>query len=225
MNLEEILKPFIDLDYKKFHERLCHTKYKIEGIRIPTLRKIAKDLAKEKEVDTLIKDIPNNSYELVLLKGLIIGYAKIPLDKKLKLIDDFVPLIDNWAINDTFCSTLKIFKTNQDELYPYLKKYLYSNQEYYIRFGLVILLDYYINDEYLKELFLILDEVDTSYYYTHMAAAWLLSYLFIKYYDETIEYLKVTKLGDKTINEGIKKACESFRIPEDKKTELKKLKK
>lgn len=221
MKTEEFYKNNIDLEYRTFHKIICKTKYNILGVKLPKLRNYARSLLAIYEIDEILKNIDNSSYENVLVKGLCIAYSKNI--NTLDYLDRYIPLIDNWAICDSVVNTLKIFKNNQDEYLSFIEKHLNSNKEFEIRFSLVILLNYYLNDNYKDYLYNVLDNVNTSYYYTYMAASWLLSYLFIYYYEDTLKYLQVSKLDNKTICKGITKSIESYRIDKNKKDNLKKI--
>ena len=221
MKTENFYKDNIDLEYRRFHKKICKTKYNILGIKLPKLRNYAKRLLTIYEIDEILNSIDNSSYENVLVKGLCIAYSKNL--NTLDYLDKYIPLIDNWAICDSVVNTLKIFKKDQDKYLYFIEKHLNSNNEFEIRFSLVILLNYYINDSYKDYLYNVLDNVNTSYYYTYMAASWLLSYLFIYYYLDTIKYLQINKLDNKTICKGITKTIESHRITKNQKDNLKKI--
>lgn len=221
MKTEEFYKNNIDLEYRTFHKNICKTKYNILGVKLPKLRNYARSLLAIYEIDEILKNIDNSSYENALVKGLCIAYSKNI--NTLDYLDRYIPLIDNWAICDSVVNTLKIFRNNQDKYLSFIEKHLNSNKEFEIRFSLVILLNYYLNDNYKDYLYNVLDNVNTSYYYTYMAASWLLSYLFIYYYEDTLKYLQVSKLDNKTICKGITKSIESYRIDKNKKDNLKKI--
>lgn len=220
MNTGIYFKNHIDENYKEFHQKLCPTKYPIIGVKIPILRNIAKELSTKHSLEYLVNNIDNSCFENVLLKGLCIAYSK---ECNLDYIDNYINLIDNWSLCDTFCNTLKFIKKDKTNYIDFINNCLHNNEEFRIRVGLVLLLNYYICDDYKEYLYNVLDNVNTTYYYTHMAAAWLLSYLFIYYYDDTLNYLKYSKLDTLTIAKGITKAIESYRIIKEQKVELKKL--
>lgn len=221
MNILEILNPFIDNDYKKFHTKICQTKYEILGIKIPTLRKIAKKLVKKYDYLELLNNINNDYYECVMLKGLIIGNIKISFEERIKLINEFLPLIDNWAICDIFISELKFIKEDPQLFLEYLSPFKKEKNEYYLRFYIVSLLDYYINDKYIDYVLENMLKIKSDYYYVKMAISWCLSICLVKYFDKTIKFLNVNKekIDKWTYNKALQKAIESFRINnEDKKT-------
>lgn len=226
MNILEILEPYINEDYKLFHQKLCQTKHEILGIKIPILRKIAKDLLKEYDYIELLNNIDNEYYECVMLKGLIIGNIKINSEEKIKLINEFLPLIDNWAICDIFVSELKFIKKDLDLFLEFIKPLFKSDKTYYKRFSIVVLLNYYINDTYID---FVLDtslDIKDNDYYVKMAISWCLSICLIKYFDKTIKFLNDNKYDfDKwTYNKALQKGMESFRISTENKKLLKSMK-
>ena len=231
---EKIKKELIklaDIKYKKFQKNLCPTmKKEMLGIKIPILRNYAKKLLKQNEQEELLNTIGNNYYEEIMLQGMIIGLSREENIKKVqKQIKEFVPKIDNWAICDTFCAGLKITKKNKEEMWEFLKAYLRSDKEFYVRFGVVMLLDYYIEEKYLLEIFDIFDKIyeksQKKQYYVQMAVAWAIAEAFTQFYNETKQYLERDKIDIFTHNKAIQKAIESYRITKEQKEELKKMKK
>lgn len=143
------LKTISEKDYQKFHQKLLkNEKIKVLGIRTPKLKEIAHQISKTDYLK-FIKYNTHTYYEENIIHGLLLGFIKD--DNILNLIDDFIPYIDNWATCDVTCTNLKIFKKlniNQT------KKYLQSSNPWEIRFGLVILLDHYIEKENLSYIFI-----------------------------------------------------------------------
>lgn len=218
------LYSFQDLKYRDFHSKLILDGTSLIGIRTPILKNIAKEISK---IDYLsfFQNNTHNTYEETILHGLVIGYLKIPFKEALSLLDDFIPYINNWAINDIVCANLKFFKKNLKEGFTYIKKLLKSNQEWCIRFGLVLLLDFYINDEYIDQILKICDEINFDSYYVKMANAWCLSICYIKYPDRTYSYLLNNHLDDFTFNKTISKICDSYRVGKEDKEKLKLIRK
>ena len=226
---QQIKQQILDLQdpaYKQFHQNLCPTTNKeIIGVRIPILRNYAKDLLKQYDAQTLLNNIDNEYYEEIMLQGMIIGLSKQKdFHTCAKQIEKFIPKIDNWAICDTFCAGLKITKKHKQEMWEIIQKYVKSQEEFEIRFGIVMILDYYVESEYLQDIFKIFDNVKSDKYYVQMAVAWAISICLIKYYDETKMYLKTANLDNFTYNKAIQKAIESFRVTEEQKEELREMK-
>ena len=220
------LKELADSKYKEFHSGLCPNTENILGVRVPVLRNYAKEISKQYEIEVLLKNIDNEYYEEVLLQGMLIGLSKEKdIEKILEHIKEFIPKIDNWAICDGFCAGLKITKKNKEIMREFIKPYLNSSKEFEIRFGIVMILDYYIEEKYLEENFKIFEHVKNEEYYVQMAIAWAISICLIKYFDKTIDYLKTSKLDKFTYNKSLQKGIESFRISEENKKILRNMKK
>lgn len=226
MNIKEELKLLVDEKYREFHSKLCPGINNILGIRVPILRNYAKELNKKYSINQLFENIDGEYYEEIMLKGIIIGVNRnLEWTEVEKYIKEFVPKINNWAICDTFCAGLKITKKYKSEMRNLINEYLSSKNEFEIRFAIVMILDYYIDDEHLKEDFKIFDKIRIDKYYVKMAVAWAISVCLIKYYNETIDYLKTnSNLDNWTYNKAIQKAIESYRITDQQKDVLRKMK-
>lgn len=217
------LKENKDEKYKNFHQKLLNDDINLIGIRTPILQKISKEISKGNYLE-FIKNINHNYYEETIIHGLIIGNLKLPLNEIFNLLDDFLKYNTNWAINDIVAAKLKVFNKNNDECYSYIQKLINSNNSFNIRFGLVLLLDHYINDNYIDEILKIVSNVKDDNYYVMMALAWLISICYIKYKDKTIKIIKNKSLNKLVHNKAIKKIIESKRVSIDEKTFLRDLK-
>ena len=225
-DIKKRLKEISDPKYKEFHTNLCPGVNNILGVRIPVLRNYAKQLLKENNIEDLLGILDDKYYEEIMLQGMIIGLStKEDMGKILEHTKNFIPKINNWAICDTFCAGLKITKKNEEKMWEFIQEYLSSKEEFYIRFGLVMILDYFIKEEYLQEIFEIFEKVKSDKYYVQMAEAWAISICLIRFYDETIEYLNKCTIDNFTYNKAIQKALESYRINDEQKKFLKSLKK
>lgn len=225
LEIEKELLNMQDKKYKEFQKGICPGVEEIIGIRIPMLRNYAKELLKKYDFKQLMESIPNNYYEEIMLQGMLIGQAKLDFNEIIKYVEDFIPKIDNWAVCDTFCTGLKITKKHKEEMWNFIQKYIKSDKEFYIRFGIVLILNYYIDEDYLYKNFKIFDSIKSDKYYVQMAVAWAISFCLIKFYDKTIEYLKNSKIDKFTYNKSIQKAIESYRITKEQKEFLRTLKK
>lgn len=217
LNIREELLKKQDLEYREFHSKLVPNiaKEKIIGVRIPELRKLGKGLCDN--------DFAWNYYEEMMLHGFYIGYAKLTFEERLALLDEFVPKIDNWAVCDCVCSTLKFINKNKTEFFEYLKKYMYSSGEYEIRFAVVILMDYYIDDEYIDFTVDYLKNMVSDYYYVNMAVAWALSVAFVNYRNKVMPIIESGRLTKEIHNMTISKIRDSFRVSKEDKAYLKTL--
>lgn len=223
--IKQKLLELADEKYKEFHSGLCPGTENIIGVRVPVLRNYAKELEKQQKIEELLPQIDDQYYEEIMLQGMLIGLEKEEITNIQKQIENFVPKINNWAICDVFCAGLKITKKYPKEIWNFLQKYVVSEKEFEIRFAMVMILDFYIEEAYLKEIFKIWDRISSQAYYVQMAIAWGISICLIKFYEETIVYLKKANLDKFTYNKALQKAIESYRITEEQKQELRKMKK
>ena len=220
--IREKIFSLADEKYKEFHSGLCPNTNNIVGVRVPILRNYAKELVKE-GFEKNYNKIQTEYYEEIMLKGMMIGLEKMDIDTKLTYIKEFIPYIDNWAVCDIFVAGLKI--KEKEKFYNFIQKYLENNKtEFEIRFGLVSLLDYFIDKEHIQQIFKITDKIKRDEYYIEMAIAWLISICYIKFPIETEEYLNNNKLSDFAYNKSIQKIIESTRVDEQVKNKLRKMK-
>ena len=248
-----------DLTYWEFHSGLLpgFDKDRIIGVRMPQLRRIAKDLATQppaaeesaegripwqvyfQEIEAAYRDtLP--AYEEVLAAGLALAYARLPLFERFAWIRRFVPMIDNWATCDTFCGTWKPKAAELPQVWDFLmqsyltdlrgaataESFQCSAAEYDLRYGVVMLLNHFVqHEEYIDRILDICNEIDHPGYYVKMAVAWALSYAFIFFPDRTVALFQSpdNRLDDFTHNKSIQKACESFRISKEQKAFLRTL--
>lgn len=212
-----------DPEYQKFQSKLCPNINNIIGVRLPLLRKLAKELAK-KDWENFLYTYSNDYYEEIMLQGMIIGYVKTDIENLLEYVYNFIPKIDNWGVCDSFCAGLKFTKSNMERVWEFLKIYLNSKEEFELRFVIVMLLDFYIVNEYIDRVLILLDQIKHDGYYVKMAIAWALSICYIKYPDKTIVYLKNNTLDDFTYNKTLQKITESFRVGKEAKSIIRNMK-
>lgn len=204
-----------EASYQKFISALIPNIDNVLGVRMPELRKLAKEIAKG-DWRTYLQTAKDEYFEEVMLQGLVIGYAKADVEELLTYVETFVPKIDNWSVCDSFCTGLKFTKQNKERVWSFLQPYLISDKEYELRFGIVMLLDYYIEPDYIDKVLDLLDDVQHEGYYAKMAVAWALSICFVKLPDQTMKYLTGDHSLDLfTYNKALQKITESTRVGAD----------
>ena len=229
MNKQQVKQKLIEVQdekYKEFHSNLVPGEEKILGVRVPKIREIAKEVAKE-DYKTFLDEAlySEDEYaEEIMVQGMVIGLSKMDVYARLEYIKIFVPKIDNWAVCDTFVPTLKFTKKNMKLMWDFIIPYLNSDSEYDVRFALVMIMDYYVIDEYIDDIFELLDKISHEGYYVKMAVAWALSVCFIKYGEKTIEYFRNNSLDDWTYNKALQKSIESRRVDNETKDVLRSMK-
>lgn len=223
---EEIRSKLFNLsedEYRNFHSKLCPNTENILGVRLPLLRNIAKDLAKN-NWEAYLNNPYNEYYEEIMIEGLTIGYIKTDINTRLKYIKRFIPKIDNWAICDSFCNNLKFTKKNLNEVWEFISTYLSSNKEFELRFAIVMMLHYYINEEYIDRVLHILNDINHEGYYVKMAVAWAISFAYIKFPHKTLVFLKNNNLDSFTYNKSLQKIIESTRVSNEDKDLIRSMK-
>lgn len=223
---EEVRNKLINLTdtkYRDFHSNLCPGIENILGVRLPLLREISKNLAKENYNDYLNND-DIKYYEEIMIQGLTIGYLKIDNEIRFNYIKDFVPKINNWAVCDSFCNNLKFTKNNRKEVWDFIIPYVNSEDEFDIRFSVVMMLNFYITEDYIDEVLSILNNINHDGYYVKMAVAWAISFAYIHFPEKTLSFLKNNNLDNFTYNKSLQKIIESNRVSKEDKELMRKMK-
>ncbi len=205
-----------DINYKKFHSSLVlNSKYEMIGIRMTVMREIAKNISKS-NIEEFLRYVQDKYYEEVMIQGLIISHIKEE-SKFYKYFKIYINKIDNWAICDSFCNSIKIIRKHEEKYFKYAIKYALNKEEFISRVGLVIILNHFINKKNLDIIFDVLNRIDSDKFYTNMAEAWLLCEMYIKFPKETMSFLEKNNLNKFTQNKAISKIHDSYRISKEEK--------
>ena len=224
---EEIRKELINLadeKYRNFHSNLCPGVENILGVKLPILRKIAKNLSKEDYNDFLSNE-DTKYYEEIMIEGLTIGYLKIDNESRFKYIKNFIPKINNWAVCDSFCNNLKFTKKNINEVWDFILPYTTSENEFDIRFAVVMMLNFYMIEDYIDKVLNILNNIHHDGYYVKMSVAWAVSFAYIHFPEKTLVFLKNNNLDNFTYNKSLQKIIESNRVSKEDKDLMRSMKK
>ena len=211
-----------DKKYKEFHSSLVlDSKYEIIGIRAPIMRDVAKKIAKT-NFEEFLKVAGDKYYEEVMIRGFVISHIK---DEKsfYQYFKEHINKIDNWALCDSFCNSIKIVRKYEDKYFKEAIKLSLNKDEFKSRVGLVIILSHFVSKENLEIIFDTLNKIQSDKFYINMAEAWLLCDIYIKFPKETEEFLKKNNLNKFTQNKAISKIHDSYRVSKEDKEKLSKL--
>ena len=213
-----------DESYFEFHKKLIPTipEDRIMGVRTPLLRSYAKKVAKYPEVYDFLQELPHAYYEENNLHGALLGLLYKDVEIYLQELEKFLPYVDNWATCDMMGP--KVFKKNLPLVYEHVKKWIASGDTYTVRFGVVTLLGYFLDDAFKPEMLDLVASIRSEEYYIKMAMAWYFSMALVKQYDATIPYLQKQVMPAWEHNKAIQKAIESYQIDKETKNYLRSLK-
>ena len=226
MSLNEIraeLFKMQDMDYRDFNSKLIPTvdKESMIGIRTPDLRKYAKQLVKSSDVIEFLQTLPHKYFDENQLHAFIISEIK-DFKNCIDEINRFLPYIDNWATCDQLSP--KVFKKNHNELFEYIKDWLKSDKVYTLRFGIGMLMEHFLDEDFDILYPETVSNIRSDEYYINMMIAWYFATALAKQYESVIPFIENNSLDIWTNNKAIQKAVESLRIRDEKKEYLKSLK-
>lgn len=216
LHVRKELEAIVDTDYGKFSSNLIPGVENLLGIRIPILRDMAKKLAKEDwkgcmEWEDLLY------FEETMLQGLVLGYAKAPVEEILEYARKFIPKIDNWSVNDSFCSNFKIARKEPQKVWDFLMTYKNSHDEFETRVVAVMLMDHFLDDAHIDDVLGVLGELEIAGYYSSMGVAWAYATAWAKYPEKTKKYLCEYPIDAETYHKTLRKCLESYRISDEDK--------
>lgn len=222
-NIQQQLFALQDSSYQEFHSKLMPTVSPdtVIGVRIPALRKLARRLAKEQDIRPFLEALPHTYYEENNLHGFFIEMIQ-DYEACIREVGRFLPYVDNWATCDLMVP--KVFKTHLPELLGEIQGWLASGETYTIRFGIGMLMRFYLDDAFEEQYLGMVASVKSREYYVNMMVAWYFATALAKQYDASLPYIENQKLERWTHNKAIQKAIESRRITEEQKVYLKSLK-
>lgn len=202
---------------KEFAQKLNPGVEGVLGIRVPQLRSLAKEIARGDWRGYLA--VAGTHYmEERMLTGLVIAYARdVTMEERFSLIRQWVPQINSWAVCDTVCATFKPKESERGAWWSFIEEYLRGNEEYAIRFGVVMSLMLFVDAGHLTALFAHYSAIRHEGYYVRMAVAWAISVCYVKFPNETYDYLAQSTLDTFTHNKAIQKIGESYRVSKEEK--------
>ena len=224
IKIKEKIEALSDEKYKTFHTSLCPNITEIIGVRVPKLRELAKYIVENEDIEKYLNNALNNSYEEILLQGMVLGLWKTDFETFSEHLENFIPKINSWAVCDVSVAGFKIIKKNMTKMWGIIERYLKSNKEYELRFAVVTILDYYIVPDYIDEVLKRLNNINHNGYYVKMAIAWAIQVCFVKFPEKTMELLKDNKIDNWTYNKSLQKILESYKVDDKTKNNIRKMK-
>ncbi|HIY62570.1 MAG TPA: DNA alkylation repair protein [Candidatus Mediterraneibacter stercoripullorum] len=227
--IREQLFQLSEESYKDFNRNIVPGEERMIGVRLPALRKLARETAKSSGREYLDEAAeamgPDSLHEEIMLYGMVLGYTKMEKEERAERLDRFVPLIRTWAICDTCVTGYKFMEKEPDYWFDYLKRYETSDKEFDLRFMIISMLSHFIDDRHIDEVLRLCGSIRNDGYYTKMGVAWTVSVCYVKYPEKTRKLLESGVMDEFTHNKSIQKIRESYRVSREEKEELKKLKK
>ena len=222
-DLHKNLKKLQDLKYRDMQVKIIPNlePSSIIGVRTPELKAMAKEILKSGDYEDFLNDLPHKYFEENQLHAFILSGMK-DADECFEELEKFLPYVDNWATCDQMSP--KIFKKHKDELLKRVKVWIASGEPYTIRFGVGMLMEHFLNDDYDTKYPAMVAKLRSDEYYVNMMIAWYFATALAKQYDTIIPYIEKKKLDKWTHNKAIQKSVESYRITDEQKAYLKTLK-
>ena len=221
MSVYEMLLEAKDDKYREFQAKLVPnvSPDTIIGVRTPDMRKIAKEVFNSPEKEEFLKELPHKYYEENLVHFFIIAMIK-DFDECIEKVEEFLPYVDCWPVSDQ--ATPKSFKKNHAKLLPYIRNWIASDHVYTARFGIRMLMNEFLDDDFKDEYLELVASKEGDDYYLKMMVAWYFATALAKKYDESVKYIEGRKLDDWIHKKAIQKAVESYRVTDEHKEHLKK---
>ncbi|WP_418409549.1 DNA alkylation repair protein [Alistipes sp.] len=221
MTLRDQLLELCEPKYMKFTSALMPGVENVLGIRLPLLRKIAREIAAG-DWRAYLAQAGDFYFEERMLQGMVISYARCDPAEKLEHVTRFIPKIDNWAVCDCFCWRLKA--AERQPMWEFIRPRFRSEAEYEVRFAVVMALGNFVDQAHIEDLLQLLDGIRHEAYYARMGVAWAVSVCYIKFPERTHAWLESCSLDDWTFNKSLQKIVESYRVSDAAKQEIRAMK-
>jgi 3-methyladenine DNA glycosylase AlkD len=226
MLLDEIKNRLFELQDLKYRELQLRTIPSVDpeaiiGVRTPELRKYAKELAKREDIDIFLSELPHQYFDEDQLHAFILSEMK-DVERCMEGVERFLPYVNNWATCDQMSP--KVFKKHRKELLVHIREWIRSDRTYTIRFGVGMLMEHFLNEDYDVKYPKMVAKLRSEEYYVNMMIAWYFATALAKQYDTILPFIEKQSLDTWTHNKAIQKAVESYRITPEQKAYLKTLK-
>lgn len=220
--IREFLSAHADEKYASFNSVMIPGAKSVIGVRIPVLRALAKEIAGG-DWRTYLDEARDDTFEEIMLQGLVTGMARMPFEEQLQRMEGYAAKITDWALCDCPCTSFKFVRRHREEVWTFLQPYLVSEEEFAQRFAVVMMLTHFVMDEFVGRVLEVCTRMRPSGYYAMMGVAWALSVCYVKYPEATHHVLENDGLDDAVRNKAIQKIIESFRVCEEAKCRVRRL--
>lgn len=220
--IEKMLFEIRDAEYAAFQAKLTPSvdKELFIGVRVPEVRKLAKQLKNDPITEKFISELPHKYYDENMLHGLLVSEIR-DYNKAVEEMERFLPFVDNWAVCDIMSP--KVFRKHKAELINSIRKWVSSDETYTVRFGIEMLMSHFLDEDFKAEYLEIPAIIRSEEYYVNMMIAWFFATALAKQWESTVPYIENNRLDKWTHNKTIQKAVESYRITDEQKIYLKTL--
>lgn len=222
IDVEKELKKLADEKYREFNSSLIPNirKETFLGVRVPDIRNFEKTFSKTNEARDFLNSLPHKYFDENMLHAVMLSKIK-DIDEAIKRMQDFLPFVDNWAVCDTL--NPKVFKNNKEILLEKIKLWINSDKEFTVRFAIKMLMTYFLDGDFKTEYALLVSNVKRDEYYIKMMVSWYFATALAKQWDSILPFIENRVLDEWSHQKSIQKAVESYRITDEQKKYLKKL--
>lgn len=218
-----LLPTLADPAYQRFNSSLMPGVEGVLGVRMPVLRRLARDIA-HGDWRAFLREAEEGTYEETMLQGLVLGYVRAELDEVLPYLARHVEKLTNWSTCDTFCVSVKCAKQAPDRMWRFILPYFERTDAYALRFAIVMALFYYLDDQHIDAVLSLLDGVRHDGYYVKMAVAWAVSMAYVAQPEKTGMFLQDNRLDDWTYNKSLQKIIESRQVDDTIRAQMRAMK-
>lgn len=222
IDVEKELKKLADEKYREFNSSLIPNirKETFLGVRVPDIRNFEKTFSKTNEARDFLNSLPHKYFDENMLHAVMLSKIK-DIDEAIKRMQDFLPFVDNWAVCDTL--NPKVFKKNKEILLEKIKLWINSDKEFTVRFAIKMLMTYFLDGDFKTEYALLVSNVKRDEYYIKMMVSLYFATALAKQWDSILPFIENRVLDEWSHQKSIQKAVESYRITDEQKKYLKKL--
>lgn len=217
---QERLRELAEPEFAAYQRKIVSdSRYPMLYIRVPKLRKLARELAKS-DWRSVMAHAQFETYEETLTLGLMLAYARAPFAEKQAYLWDLLPKLDSWAMTDTIAPTLKPAQRELPLVWAFAVACTHHEAEYTRRFGLILMLDYFLTPQWIPAVEQVVLELQDERYYVGMALSWLLAEMAVHDYSRVVALLRARRLEPFVHNMTIRKIRESYRFSQEQKAEV-----